>query len=32
VSFEGLLGTTNCGRSAMGRFGIVVASACSYNT
>jgi len=31
VSFEGLLGTTNCGRSAMGMFGIWVASACSYN-
>ena len=32
VSFDGLLGTINCGRSAMGRFGIWVASACSYNT
>jgi hypothetical protein len=31
VSFEGLLGTISCGRSTMGRFGIRVASACSYN-
>jgi hypothetical protein len=31
VSLEGLLGTINCGRSAMGKFGICVASACSYN-
>jgi len=30
VSFEGLFGTTNCGRSAMGSFDISVASACSY--
>jgi hypothetical protein len=26
VSFEGLVGTINCGRSAMGRFGMEVAS------
>ena len=31
VSFEGLVGTINCGRSAIGRFGIWSASACSYN-
>jgi hypothetical protein len=31
VSFEGLIGTINCGRSAMGRFGIGVAFACSCN-
>jgi hypothetical protein len=31
VSFEGLLETISCGRSAMGRFGIWVASACSCN-
>lgn len=29
MSFEGLLGIINCGRSAMGRFGVWVASACS---
>ena len=31
VSLEGLLGMISCGRSAMGRFGIGFASACSYN-
>lgn len=31
VSFEGLGGTINCGRSAIGRFGIWSASACSCN-
>lgn len=31
VSFEGLAGTISCGRSAIGRFGIWSASACSCN-
>ena len=31
VSFEGLGGTINCGRSAIGRFGVWSASACNYN-
>jgi len=31
VSFDGLGGTINCGRSAIGRFGVSSASACSCN-
>src|SRR6266702_511752 len=31
VSFEGLAGTINCGRSAIGKFGVWSASACSCN-